>query len=150
FRKLLRILAERCAPLSWSLMLLLPACQMSLAQASSQSKTLVVNGQTGETTVLQLNGRTYVDLESLARIANGSIAFQGNRVTLALPVSGATPPPTGDHPAARTGLSREFREAAIETLARMREWASTMANALQHGYPITDSWAVDYREKAAT
>jgi len=123
---------------------------MSLAQASSQSKTLVVNGQTGETTVLQLNGRTYVDLESLARIANGSIAFQGNRVTLALPASEGTPPAAGDHPTTRTGLSREFREAAIETLARMREWASTMANAIQNGYPITDSWAADYREKAAT
>jgi hypothetical protein len=32
----------------------------------------------------------------------------------------------------------------------MREWASTTANAIQNGYPITQSWVVDYREKAAT
>jgi phosphate-selective porin len=32
----------------------------------------------------------------------------------------------------------------------MREWASTMANAVQYGYPITDTCAADYRERAAT
>jgi hypothetical protein len=40
--------------------------------------------------------------------------------------------------------------AGIETLAQMREWASTMANAIEHGYGVTDSWAADYRGKAAT
>jgi hypothetical protein len=126
---------------------------MSLAQASLQTKTLVVNGRSGDATVVQLNGRTYVDLETLARIADGSLAFQGNQVTLALPASGATTPAPespGDHPAAQTGLSRDFKIAAIETLAEMREWASTTANAIQNGYPITESWVVDYREKAAT
>jgi hypothetical protein len=126
---------------------------MSLAQASSQAKTLVVNGRSGNATFLQLNGRTYVDLEALARIADGSLAFRGNQVTLALPGSDATPPETespGDHPAAQTGLSQDFRIAAIETLAEMREWASATANAIQNGYPITESWVADYREKAAT
>lgn len=146
-------LARHRAALSCLVMLLIPACQMSLAQARSQTTTLVVNGKTGKATVVQLNGRTYVDLESLARIAHGSLAFQGNQVTLALPASGASAPASGsegNHPAAPTGFSRDFREAAIETLARMREWVSTMANAIQHGYPITESWAADYREKAAT
>jgi hypothetical protein len=32
----------------------------------------------------------------------------------------------------------------------MREWASTMANAIRYGYAVTDDWASDYREKAAT
>jgi hypothetical protein len=39
--------------------------------------------------------------------------------------------------------------AGIETIAQMREWASTMANAIQHGYGVTESWAADYRGKAA-
>lgn len=39
--------------------------------------------------------------------------------------------------------------AGIETIAAMREWASTMANAIQHGYEVTDSWVADYRAKAA-
>jgi hypothetical protein len=126
---------------------------MGLAQASSQAKTLVVNGRSGDATFVQLNGRTYVDLETLARIGDGSLAFRANQVTLALPASPATPPATespGGHPAAQTGLSRDFRMAAIETLAEMREWASAVANAIQNGYPITESWVVDYRQKAAT
>lgn len=133
-----------------SLLMLICACQMVSAQASSQSKTLVVNGRSGDATVVQLNGRTYVDLESLARIANGSLEFQGNRVTLTLP--SATHPAvnsSADHPT-QTDLSREFRIAAIETLAKMREWASTMANAIENGYPITERWAADHRERAAT
>lgn len=136
---------------SCSLLLLISAWHMSLAQASFQTKTLVVNGRSGDATVVQLNGRTYVDLETLARIANGSLAFQGNQVSLELPASRAIAPESDtDHPAAQTGLSRDFRVAAIETLAEMREWASTTANAIQNGYPITESWVSDYREKAAT
>lgn len=103
--------------------------------------------------VVQFNGRTYVYLESLARITGGSVAFQGNQVALALPGSGVTAPATASHTdssAPPTGLSRDFRQAGIETLAQMREWAITIANAIQYGYPITDDWASGYREKAAT
>lgn len=137
---------------SCSLLLLISAWHMSLAQASFQTKTLVVNGRSGDATVLQLNGRTYVDLETLARIADGSLAFRGNQVTLALPASHATAPATEspENHAAPERLSREFSVAAIETLAEMREWASTTANAIQNGYPITESWVINYREKAAT
>jgi hypothetical protein len=39
--------------------------------------------------------------------------------------------------------------AGIEEFATMREWASTMANAVQNGYQITDEWAANYREQAA-
>jgi hypothetical protein len=143
----------RCIASSCSLLLLVSACRMSSAQENSQTKTLVVNSRSGEAMVLQLNGRTYVDLESLARIAGGSLSFQGNQVTLALPGSSATAPATDSHvnsPAVPAGLSRDFSEAAIETVAQMREWASTMANAIRYGYAVTDDWASDYREKAAT
>jgi hypothetical protein len=143
----------RCIASSCSLLLFICTCRMSSAQASSETETLVVNGKSGEAMVVRLNGRTFVDLESLARIAGGSLAFQGSQVTLALPGSSATAPATDSQvnsPAAPTGLSRDFREAAIETLAQMREWASTMANAIQYGYAITDDWAAGYREKAAT
>ena len=144
----MRSIASSCA-----LLLLIAAGRMSLAQASSQTETLVVNGRTGEATVVRLNGRTYVDIESLARIAGGSLAFQGNQVALSLPGSSATAPatsPDANNPAERTGMSREFREAAIETLAQMREWATTIANAMKYGYPISDDSAADYQAKAGT
>lgn len=125
---------------------------MTSAQVSPQTRTVVVNGRTGNAKVLQLNGQTYVDLESLARIGDGSLTFQGNQIALVVPGRHTTAPSTDavDRPAARSSLSPQFRESAIESLARMREWASTIANALQNGYPITESWAADYREKAAT
>src|SRR5215469_464298 len=133
----------RCLVSSYSLLLLISACHMCMAQASSQTKTLVVNGRSGDATVVQLNGRTYIDLETLARIADGSLAFRGNQVTLALPASPANTPTTespANQTAAQTGLSRDFRIAAAETLAEMREWASPMANAILNEYPITESW----------
>jgi len=145
---IIRRIASSC-----SLLLLISAGRISLAQASSQTETLVVNGRTGEAMVVRLNGRTYVDLESLARIAGGSLTFQGNQVVLSLPGSNATAPATSpdvNNPPVPTGMSRDFREAAIETLARMREWATTIANAIRYGYPIIYESAADYREKAGT
>ena len=129
------------------------SCGVTLAQVTPQNRQLVVNGKGGEATVLQINGRTYVDLETLVRIANGSLSFQGTQVSLVLPgpeANAAAAPPNQEQPAGRDGLTRNFMIAGIETLAQMREWASTMANAIQHGYGVTESWAADYREKTAT
>lgn len=119
------------------------------AQVQQQSRTLVVNGQAGESAIVQLNGRTYIDLESLLRIANGSVAFRGNQI--ALTISGdhssrSTPTSSG---ADTPELSRDFTTAAIEGMALMREWASTLANAIQNGYPVTESWVAAFRERAA-
>ena len=44
------------------------SCGVTLAQVTPQNRQLVVNGKAGEATVLQINGRTYVDLETLVRI----------------------------------------------------------------------------------
>ena len=143
----------RCLALSYWLLLLISSCNIGMAQAIPQTNTLVVNGRSGDAVLLHLNGRTYVDLETLARIADGSLAFRGSQVILALPASGTTSSETeshGNHPATQTGLSRDFRIAAIETLAEMREWASTTANAIQQGYPLPENWVVDLRERAAT
>jgi hypothetical protein len=122
----------------------------ALAQVQEQSRTLVINGQAGEATVVQLNGRTYVEMETLARIANGSLGFQGNQIVLTLPASGsslaAAPGPIAANDSA---FSREFLRAAIEEMALMREWASALANALQNGYPVTESWISAFRERAA-
>jgi hypothetical protein len=122
--------------------------QFTSAQVTPQNKELVVNGKSGEATTVQINGRTYVDLETLTRIANGSLGFKGNQVTLVLPGADqdASTAAAGTQ---ATGLTQNFRSAAIETLAQMREWASAMGNAIQHGYPITENWASDYRAKAA-
>jgi hypothetical protein len=137
--------------------LIIPLCGVTLAQLKQESKTVVVNGQSGEAAVVNINGRTYVDLENLARIGNGSLGFSGNRITLTLPgsasgsSSGNAPAatPDADHPKP-SGLSRNFVMAGIETISQMREWASTLAYAIQNNYGVTEAWASGYREQAAS
>lgn len=122
------------------------------AQVNPQNRRLVVNGTAGDTTVVEVNSRLYIDLETLVRIANGSLGFQGQQITLVLPGSEASTrssSPEPEKPAVHNGLTRNFMIAGIETIAQMREWASTMANAIQHGYGVTESWAADYQGKAA-
>ena len=129
-------------------LLLLSCSGTPWAQATQQHRTVVVNGQAGEAAAVQINGRAYIDLETLARIGNGSLRFQGTQIILTLPIA------IGDasesqHPAT-TGLSREFMKAGIEEIALLREWASPLANAMQNGYPVTENWVAGYREKAAS
>ena len=139
----------------WSVSLLLlvlvSAPGTALAQANHQSRTLVVNGQAGQADVIKIDGRSYVDMEALARITNGSLRFKESRILLNLPASTASvstvaPPPT---PVDDFGLSRNFMKAGIEAIAGMREWASPLAYAIQNGYNVTDSWVATYREQAS-
>lgn len=46
-----------------------------------------MNGQPGRAPVIQLHGRSYVDVEALARLTNGSLSFKGDQITLTLPAS---------------------------------------------------------------
>jgi len=123
----------------------------ALAQAAQQNLTLIVNGRPGGVTVVQLNGRPYVEIEALARVASGSLSFKGNQIILTLPASTASmlpTPPSSTEPA-NQGFSKEFLRAGIEEMAAIREWRSVLANAVQHGYPITEDWLSVYRVQAA-
>src|SRR5450759_476258 len=59
------------------------------------NKTLIVNGKTTGAAIMQINGRSYVDIETLAQITNGIVTVEPNRIVLTIPVSnsGAVPPP---------------------------------------------------------
>lgn len=136
----------------WSMVFVaLLGCGVALSQVKPESRTLVVNGQTGPAAVVQVNGRTYVDLENLARVANGSLGFRGKQITLTVPSSTPSAQPTTAEAEQRAqpGLSPNFRRAGIETIARLREWGSTLAYAIEHGYGVTEQWAAGYRAQAA-
>jgi hypothetical protein len=114
------------------------------AQSPPQSQVLLVNGQAGKTTVVHANGRTYVDIETLAQIGNGSFAIEGNRITLILPPPGSAaasqlPPP---------GYSKDFPSAAIESIAAVREWRTAIATAIQNSISVTDSWVSVFQGRA--
>jgi hypothetical protein len=136
-----------------SLVLALPC--VILAQGDRQQRILVIDGHAGQAAVIQKDGRAYVDLQSLVEIANASLSFKANRIVLSMRASGSNPqvadaPGDAAHsPADDSALSRDFMRAGIEEFATMREWASTMAHAVQNGYQITEEWAANYREQAS-
>ena len=137
------------APLILLLLLIVPV--LALSQAAQETRILVVNGQLGQVTVVQVNGRSYVDLEALAQVANGSVGFNGNKITLTLPGAQSTPPTAtpSANPSANPGLSKGFLKAGIEAMSLVREWHSALANAIQNGFPLAESWLSGYRNQAA-
>ncbi len=133
---------------SWSACLVL-GMALSVSSATAQS-TLAVNGQ-GQAPVIQVNGRSYVDVEALARLLNGSLAFQGSQINLSLPAEGgsAPAPPAAGMPA-NSEFSREFLKAAIEEMTVIREWRSALLGAVKNGYPVTEEWMASYQGQAAS
>jgi len=125
---------------------------VSWSQAGQQKQTLIVSGQPGEMELVQIEGRSYVDVLALAQNANGSISFRGNQTVLTLPncpPNAAAPAPA---PAARPpapGFSREFMKAGIEEMAVIREWRSAVVSSIQRGLPVTDEWVAGLRASAA-
>jgi hypothetical protein len=140
--------------LKWMLPLLLCfifAAGMPAFPQAHPNGTLVVSGQPGQTPVLQINGRSYVDITALARLINGSLSFKGNQVTLTLPGSSgdATPPPAAATQPA-SAFSKDFLRAGIEEMSVIREWRSALLDAVQNGYPVTDAFVATYRGQAST
>jgi hypothetical protein len=122
-----------------------------LAQAAQENRTLVVNGQLGQAPVIQVQGKSYVEVEALARVTNGSLSFRGSQITLTLPASSATAPtplPTSSDPVS-TLLSKDFSKAGIEALAVIREWRTALVNAVRDGMPVTEDSDAGYRAQAA-
>ncbi len=116
------------------------------AQSAPHPQTLVVNGQAGKTTVVQVNGRSYVDVEALAQIANGTVAFKDNQITLNVPASASAGTAGQQSP---PGFSKEFLSAAIESIAEIREWRVGIATAVQNSISITDSWVSTFQRQAS-
>jgi len=119
------------------------------AQAARQTGTLTIAGQSEQAAVVRINGKSYVDIESLARITHGSVKFQGNQTILTLP----SPPPSGTptpstQPSKPPQLSENFLSAEIEGLTQIREWRVSLVNAVQNNYPVTESWVGGLRRSA--
>ncbi len=141
--------------------ILLLVCAAVLSGATfgqtQQQRKVVVNGQNGKADVIDQNGRVFVDVSALASIGKGSVSFDGPGIVLTLPAgasgkataSGAGPPVATAQPANNSALSQEFMKAGIEEIARLREWATTLASAIRGGYGVTDEWVSGYRDQAS-
>ena len=126
-----------------SMMLSFPI--VTLAQSEVQELTLVLNGQSGKILVYRINGQAFVDVEALARIANGSAHIERDQLILTLPAT-LTSTPASAHVEVMT---RDFRTAALNDLALIKDWHTTIANALQRGVPGDGSRLVVFHDRAA-
>jgi hypothetical protein len=135
-------------------LLFLMAPGLVLSQTAQQSGTLSVSGFSGYAPVIQAGGRSYVDVEALARLTNGSLSFSGNQVRLTLPGSGGGAPTTAPpaRSAAQAGFSKSFLNAGIEAMTEVREWRSALESAVRYGFPPGggDTWISGYRGSAAS
>jgi hypothetical protein len=130
---------------------------IALSQDAKQNRTLIVNGQSTQVPVVQVNGRSYVDLEALASVVNASLSFAGTQIAFSMPLRStgapaAVPqrPVPSTAPASNPGFSKGFLNAGIEEAATLREWHTALASAIQNGYPVTAGMLAPYRAQATT
>ena len=144
---------------------LLVALVTSALTAQSRPRTLpvTVNGQTGQAQVVRINGKSYIEVEALARISNGSVGFQPNGLVLTLPgasqdvpspnAAGYAATPAADPADAEasalastaTSFSKDFLRAGIDEISSIRDWHVALRNAVQTNYPVSDDWISTYR-----
>jgi hypothetical protein len=137
-------------PLIMLIMLLAP--RTTLPQSGRQNWTLAITGQPGRATVIQINGRSYVDIEGLARLTSGSLAFRGHQIILTMS-AGAPGTPTTVSAASQqdtSEFSHGFLRAGIEEMAVIREWRSALVTAVERGFPVTNDFVAGYQSQAAT
>jgi len=143
----------------------------------TKNKILVVNGKSAGPAVRQIDGRSYVDIQTLAEVTNGVVTIERHRILLTIPASDsgatagdapattapadappvATAPADASAPPARTapaappqGLSREFASAAIAALAEMREMRGALRTMINYGLAVNDTWAQEDQGRVMT
>jgi hypothetical protein len=130
------------------LVLLLALSGMLFAQ-STANKILVVNGKTAGVGVRQINGRLYIDLETLAQATNAVFTVESRRVVLTIPTpSDAGAVPSDDSAQNSQKLSRDFSSAAISALAAMREWRVAVRAMILYGLAVSDTWVQAYHQQS--
>jgi hypothetical protein len=120
---------------------------------TARDRTLVVNGKAVSGAVIEVQGRTYVDLQALSQSVGGTLTVETDRITLAIPSAGgsATQVPrqvSGNVTPQFDHLSTNFRSAAIAALGEMRQWQGAMESVVTSGFPVVGQWPQDYRDRA--
>ena len=119
---------------------------LALSQVPRQSGTLSVQGYPGQVPVIQVNGKSYVEIESLARLTNSSMSFRAKQIILTFPTSAEQIAASEKNQP--VGFSKEILRASIEAMTAIREWRIAIVNAVQGTFPVTDDWVAGYRRTA--
>ena len=127
------------------------------AQARHKETIFTVAGHAGEAQLLQVNGKSYVEVETLAKLTQGTLSFKGNQTisTLPAPVAevqapaspakAAAPAPA---PHAKPALSAAFSRAGIEEMSMIQEWRTGIVNAVQANSPVAEDWVAAHHSQA--
>ena len=119
---------------------------VALSQSRHQTRSLVINGHSGQAIIYEIDGKSFLDLESLVRIGNGTMSFRGDQILLTFPPAEGVPAATSS---GTVGMSNEFMRQSIQTVGILKEWTKTLAYAAQHGTPGDGSRLVVIHDRAA-
>lgn len=103
--------------------------QSATKPATPPHKDLVVNGKTSAGAVLQIDGRSYVDVEAFAQAVNAGVSFETGKVILTFSAPNVEVKVETKQP----GLSREFAQTGIAAVSDMREWRGAIASTIRFG-----------------
>lgn len=132
-----------------------------LSQDSEKTRTLIINGQATQVSVIQVKGHSYVDLDALANAVNGSLSYSATAIALSVPIGSAYAASSASAPVtpaqappqaapSSLGFSQAFLSAGIEQMSTLREWHTALATAIQNGIPVSAALLAPYRSQAAT
>jgi len=137
--------------LAFGLWTVLMMTAMAPAQTQRQREVFSIQGYSGQTSVMRLQGRVFVDVQDLARITNGSLSFNDDNVVLSMPGCEASERTSRD--SVKAGFSRPFMKASIEAMGAVREWGGILQATVQDRYPVGTPMAgntiIAYQERAA-
>jgi hypothetical protein len=85
-----------------------------LVLVAQETSALLIEGPQGQTKVIQVQGKNYVEVDEFARITGGSLRFVGNQIILTVPGSD-TPAQAAQSAPQAAGLSKPFLTGGIET-----------------------------------
>ena len=113
----------------------------SLAQ-SAPERTLIVNGKTVDAGLREIDGHAYIDVETLAKLTNGSVVIGPTRVVLKIPAAKsaaaattASAAPVGAEPVAATAPEVNTAAAAVTPIEVPSTAAAASAAAAEPAAP---------------
>ena len=108
------------------------------AQTPQKGSKFTIAGHPGEAQLIQINGKSYIEVETLALLTKGTLSFKANETILTL--HAATPEAQASTPPVKPGLSRTFIQAGVEEISVIREWRNAIVNAVQINTPVAEDW----------
>lgn len=143
-------MSGRAWKLAAQIAILTAASAAAAAQQTRTAGTLMIAGQPEQAQLVRINGKSYVDVESLARMTHGTLRFEGARTVLTLPAAStsANVASAAANSAKVPRLTEGFLGAEIEALTQVREWHVSLVNAVNNSYPVTATWVSPMQRQA--